>query len=444
MRAIALLLSRPEVSVHAILISDGSLAPSDAYPRIRALLHAFGRDSVPVACGPVTAELNPPWRAFNRQISWGESVNNSTCMMAAGALLPQSLHKAGDHITLLCLGPLTNLAPLVKDSTAMKKVERIIWYNPSVQPMQGFNYETDPKSADAVLSASVKVAMIANLDKPNVTFDTTLVRICGQAKTTQARLLAAVHAQPSVYERVQNGHFRLADELAVVYLLNPELFDINTGKGIWHRYDRDYDADGIREALSDLITGTYAQKGNVVFSRFPDERTLFAYDVRQVMDSAIRKYGREEWKANVMTDEFHGHLGVFSIVGAKMGILAREFFGVGPDELLVVTYAGLKPPYSCLNDGIQVSTGATLGMGTISVAPVDKTTPSAEFTHGRQTIRITLKPEYLAMVNADINEGIVKFGMMDDGYWKLVRRNAIRYWLEWDRNKIFTVEKVNN
>jgi len=25
-------------------------------------------------------------------------------------------------------------------------------------------------------------------------------------------------------------------------------------------------------------------------------------------------------EANVMTDEFHGHLGVFSIVGAKMGI----------------------------------------------------------------------------------------------------------------------------
>ena len=41
-----------------------------------------------------------------------------------------------------------------------------------------------------------------------------------------------------------------------------------------------------------------------------------------------------------MTDEFHGHLGVFSIVGAKMGIRAREIFGVGPDMLNVVTYAG--------------------------------------------------------------------------------------------------------
>jgi pyrimidine-specific ribonucleoside hydrolase len=195
--------------------------------------------------------------------------------------------------------------------------------------------------------------------------------------------------------------------------------------------------------MADLVSDNWAHEGNVVFSRFPEDRQHFAYDVRQVMDSAIQRYGREEWKANVMTDEFHGHLGVFSIVGAKMGIRAREYFGVGPDEMTVVTYAGLKPPYSCLTDGIQVSTGATLGMGTISLAVGAPAAPSADFTHKGKTIHITLKPEYLDQVNADINEGIVKFGMADDGYWKLVRRNAIRYWLEWDRNRIFTLEMVN-
>jgi hypothetical protein len=31
---------------------------------------------------------------------------------------------------------------------------------------------------------------------------------------------------------------------------------------------------------------------------------------------------------------------------------------------------------------------------------------------------------------------------MDDGYWKLIRHNALKYWLEWDRNKIFDVEEI--
>jgi pyrimidine-specific ribonucleoside hydrolase len=191
-----------------------------------------------------------------------------------------------------------------------------------------------------------------------------------------------------------------------------------------------------------MIRGTYVTEHNVVFNRFPIQRELFNYDVRPIIDSAIARYGYEEWKANVMTDEFHGHLGVFSIVGAKMGIKAREIFGVGADMLEVVTYAGTKPPYSCLTDGIQVSTGATLGMGTISLASDKKVQPSAVFTYNNRSIRITLKKEYLEQVDNDINEGIIKFGLMDDGYWKLIRHNALKYWLEWDRNKIFDVVEI--
>jgi len=150
----------------------------------------------------------------------------------------------------------------------------------------------------------------------------------------------------------------------------------------------------------------------------------------------------DEWKANVMTDEFHGHLGVFSIVGAKMGIRAREIFGVGPDMLTVVSFAGLRPPYSCLNDGIQVSTGATLGMGLIKVQADSVTKPSAIFSYKGRSVKITLKKEYLEKVDSDINEGILKFGLMDDGYWKLIRHNALIYWLEWDRKKIFDIEEM--
>ena len=209
------------------------------------------------------------------------------------------------------------------------------------------------------------------------------------------------------------------------------------------RYSTDYDVNGVREAMTDMINGTYVSDHNIVFNKFPVERGMFNYDIRPIIDTAIALYGYDEWKANVMTDEFHGHLGVFSIVGAKMGIKARELFGTGPDVIDVTTFAGSKPPYSCLNDGIQVSTGATLGMGTIHLAADSVTRPSAIFRYKGRAFLISLKKEYLEKVDSDINEGIVKFGLLDDGYWKLIRQNAIKYWVEWDRNKIFDIEEIS-
>ena len=63
------------------------------------------------------------------------------------------------------------------------------------------------------------------------------------------------------------------------------------------------------------------------------------------------------------------------------------------------------------------------------------------FSYKGRTIKISLKKEYLQQVDADIDEGVVKFGLMDDGYWKLIRRNALKYWLDWDRNKIFDIKE---
>jgi formylmethanofuran dehydrogenase subunit E len=286
--------------------------------------------------------------------------------------------------------------------------------------------------------------VISNLKKEKAKFDTAMVAVCKLSKTRLATVLYKVYSQPPVLEKLQQNHFRLCDDLTVLYVTNPELFDINPLQNkVKVRYNQDFDLDGVREAICDMLKGTYYSEHNVVFNKFPDQREMFNYDIRPMMDSAIALYGNEEWKANVMTDEFHGHLGVFSIVGAKMGIKARELFGVGPDMLGVVTYAGSKPPYSCLNDGIQVSTGATLGMGTIRLSSDSIKRPSAVFTYKGHTVQISLKKEYLEKVDADINEGIVKFGLLDDGYWKLIRRNALKYWLEWDRNKIFDIAEIS-
>ena len=444
MRAISYLLARPEITVKAVLLSDGSLPPDESAEKVAALVYDFNIGSIPIACGQALKGINPPWRQFNREINWGTKPGIPLSGLSATDCLTKLLKEEDEKIILICLGPLTNVAKILKsDPKLLSHLERIIWYNESVKPLKGFNYECDRESAENVIKSGVRIDVISNLGKSDALFDSTLYSVSGQSKTKLATVLFNVHSQKAVHEKLQLKHFRLSDDLVALYLTNPELFSINTITDRLNvRYDKDYDLPGVKEAIGDMIRGIYAPGRNIVFSTFPVQRELFRYDIRPIIDSAIALYGYDEWKANVMTDEFHGHLGVFSIVGAKMGIRAREIFSVGPDMLQVVTYAGSRPPYSCLNDGIQVSTGATVGMGTIHLASDSITRPSAVFTLKNRSVRISLKKEYLDKVDSDINEGILKFGLMDDGYWKLIRHNAIKYWIEWDRNKIFDVEEV--
>jgi len=446
-RAISLLLARPEIKVDAILISDGSLPPSDGILKVRSLLEVFGRSDIPVATGKEMKSSGPPWRKFNSTISWGpKTVSGTDKSQDAKTCLAGILEKSKEPVVLLCMGPLSNIAEFLRDYKELQpEIERILWYNESLDPLTGFNADFDPSAVQFVMNAGIRMDIVSNLNKGNAVFDTALANLCESEPTKTARALHFGYSQPAVLQKLNENHFRLYDDLVVIYLTNPELFDMNILKDrVKIRYNRDYDVESVREAIGDMIKGTYVIQDQIVFSRFPDKKEMFRYDIRRIMDSVISKYGYDEWKANVMTDEFHGHLGVFSIVGAKMGMRAREIFGVGPDVLKVITDAGIRPPYSCLNDGIQVSTGSTLGMGLISLSNDKLSRPSAVFTHQNRSVRLTLKKEYLDMVNNDIQEGIVKYGLMDDGYWKLVRRNAIKYWLEWDRNVIFEVEHLIN
>ena len=60
-----------------------------------------------------------------------------------------------------------------------------------------------------------------------------------------------------VLEKLKQNHFRLCDDLVALYLTNPELFDINimTDK-LNVRYNKDYNVQGVKEAITDMINGT--------------------------------------------------------------------------------------------------------------------------------------------------------------------------------------------
>jgi pyrimidine-specific ribonucleoside hydrolase len=191
--------------------------------------------------------------------------------------------------------------------------------------------------------------------------------------------------------------------------------------------------------LSGHEPGHIEARPSVVLARFPTAPEAFQPDVAPEVAAILERHGEEEWKAAVLTNELHHHLGIYSLVGVKMGIRAREILGASLDDLRVESHAGLRPPVSCLTDGLQVSTGATLGHGSIQVAAGDAT-PEAVFTRGEERLRLSLRPDVRDRIRGDVAEAVRRHGDLTPEYFQAIRRLSIRYWLDLDRREIFLEE----
>lgn len=98
--------------------------------------------------------------------------------------------------------------------------------------------------------------------------------------------------------------------------------------------------------------------------------------------------------------DFHGHLGPFLVVGIKMGNFAlKKLKSTGYKDLKVEVETGTTPPVSCLIDGIQVSTGCTLGKGNISVKNRKKA--KAIFSKGEKKFEVQLRDKILKLIEEE-------------------------------------------
>jgi len=62
---------------------------------------------------------------------------------------------------------------------------------------------------------------------------------------------------------------------------------------------------------------------------------------------------------------FHGHLGPWLVLGLRAGAYARRRLGGTPFELTARVTCPKRPPHTCFIDGIQLSSGCTMGKGNI-------------------------------------------------------------------------------
>ena len=82
---------------------------------------------------------------------------------------------------------------------------------------------------------------------------------------------------------------------------------------------------------------------------------------------------------------FHGHLGPYVVIGYRMGKMARERF---QGKMFGVVFTGKHPPMSCLIDGVQFTTGCTMGRNDIFVR--DGHLPVVHFIDSSRTLEVRL------------------------------------------------------
>ena len=106
-------------------------------------------------------------------------------------------------------------------------------------------------------------------------------------------------------------------------------------------------------------------------------------------------------------ERFHGHLGPLVALGARIGehaVVERKiprYFG-----LTVRVECGPKPPVTCIIDGLQRSTGATMGKKNILHIPADKIKVTITENESGQCVIYTIKPSIKELLQRWEDEGL--------------------------------------
>lgn len=243
--AILYLLGRPEVDVLAITVAGtGESHCEPGIRNARALVALAGQPDIPVACGRETPLEGD--HAF--PAPWRESVDgllglslpdgrNQSASGTAAELLGSTLGSSPDKVTLLTLGPLTNVGEALRESPDLAdRIEATYVMGGAVgvggnvagsgvgidNEFAEWNVYCDPLAAKLVLEADVRVALVP-LDATNhapvsVAFAD---RLAGDSATPQAKFVSDVLSR--MHDAVASGTYYFWDPLAAAVLVDESL-----------------------------------------------------------------------------------------------------------------------------------------------------------------------------------------------------------------------------
>lgn len=217
--ALALILESPELDLLGVTTVSGD---TEARARLAAkMLEVAGRLDVPVAAGEPGKPLPID------QTRWADGFKSPSLVPARAAdFLQAEINRRPEQITLIALGPFTNVAALFKkDPLTARKIKQIALmggsvfrgYQPGSQPEVEYNIQLDPEAARDVFSSGVPILM-APLDA------TAMLKLDADARhRIFTHLSLLTNALTLLYHLWNHETPTLFDPMAVALLLDPNL-----------------------------------------------------------------------------------------------------------------------------------------------------------------------------------------------------------------------------
>ncbi len=238
--AIGLACASPELRLLAVTTVGGNTDVARCTDNALRLLHAYGRDDVPVAEGAAGALLGSVVRAT--EVHGASGVGDTVLPPAPGGPLPEGavalmarlLADSSEPVAIAPIGPLTNIALLLRlHPHLVPRIAHLCLMGGSVgegntTAAAEFNILADPEAADVVFRSGVPITMIG-LD---VTHQALLDRRSARALRDLGVASGRIAAELTDYALDRNLEWSGAtttavhDAVAVAHLAVPDLVSV--------------------------------------------------------------------------------------------------------------------------------------------------------------------------------------------------------------------------
>lgn len=239
--AIFMALASPELEVIGLTTIFGNAATSTTTPNALTLLEVAGRTEIPVAAGsdsPIATDYlgAVPFVHGTNGLGDAEIAPPTTALddRTAADFLAQTVAAHPGEVTVLALGPLTNLALVVRDHPeVVELVHDVVVMGGNAlgpgnaTPSAEANINNDPEAADVVFGAGWPVTMIGLDVTHQVVLDGAALDRIAVAPTRWADLLGRAVPHYRRFFESNNGTdgIYVHDPTTVAYLLDPSLFE---------------------------------------------------------------------------------------------------------------------------------------------------------------------------------------------------------------------------
>jgi len=435
LRALIYFMSSRDFNINAITTVDGVLSPDISANYINNVCCEFHHEGIPVAEGIKRNSISSTNDKYIIEI-WDSLFPNVLEVKFPNSIdiLKKSIESESKRTIIIALGPLTNIAALgEKHPNIISKIETVLWYSDYEKQPQGYNYEQDIEAFSSLLKLKVPVKIISS---SNIKYSVDFSEVCSEMNSKYANLIYKTFLVDSATQ----SKLYYQEDMIPFYLLFPSMFTETVVMDYVRKITPH--AENYFDVLATGVLNFDKPYQGVVYNEVPTSGYMIYSDVEEYVDTIIDLYGYTEFRLVALTSEFHSHMGVYSVLGAKTGLRILEYLHAGLDEIEIISYAGHNPPLSCFNDGLQVGTGSTIGYGTIKVDTTHGLMPAVRVRYNEREILFSLKPEIVVKIEKIVSNLVKQYGLDNEMYWIKLREIAIKEcWLGMSRYDILEVEE---